>query len=88
MFFRYIYTPYFNVFYINIANLVNNIDSLYFILDILIRRKTQMKNYSNITFTVPHELAEWLKEYKKRHFVSLSAVITKLIQDWRETLDV
>ena len=47
-----------------------------------------MKKYTNLTFTVPHELADWLKEYKQRHFVSLSAVITKLIQDWRDTLNV
>ncbi len=42
-----------------------------------------MRNYSNITLTIPHELADWLKEYKRRHCVSLSAVFTKLLEAWR-----
>lgn len=42
-----------------------------------------MRNYSNLTLTIPHELAEWLKEYKKRNCVSLSAIITKILETWR-----
>ena len=42
-----------------------------------------MVNFKNLTLTIPKELFNWLKEYKKQNYVSLSAIITDLIQEWR-----
>lgn len=42
-----------------------------------------MRNYSNLTVTVPRELYGWLMAYKRRHYVSLSALITSLIDKWK-----
>ena len=42
-----------------------------------------MRTYTNLTLTVPNDLADWLKEYKRQHCVSLSAVITKILEKWR-----
>ncbi len=47
-----------------------------------------MRNYANLTLTIPHDLADWLKEYKRRHCLSLSAVVTKLLEKWRSDKDV
>lgn len=43
-----------------------------------------MRNYANLTITLPRELYNWLMGYKKRHYVSLSALITGLLGDWKE----
>jgi hypothetical protein len=47
-----------------------------------------MRNYSNLTLTIPHDLADWLKEYKRQHCISLSAVITKILEKWRQQKNV
>lgn len=36
-----------------------------------------------ITLTFPEELAVWLKEYKKAHYISISALVAGLLQEWR-----
>ena len=36
-----------------------------------------------ITLSFPAELAEWLKEYKKSHYISISALVSGLLQEWR-----
>ena len=39
---------------------------------------------ANLTLAIPKSLAEALKEYKKLHFVSISAIAVKLLSDWLE----
>lgn len=36
-----------------------------------------------MTLTLPAELAVWLKEYKKAHYISISALVAGLLQEWR-----
>lgn len=43
-----------------------------------------MRNYANLTVTLPRELYNWLMVYKKRHYISLSALVTDLLKGWRE----
>lgn len=38
----------------------------------------------NLTLAIPKSLADALKDYKKKHFVSLSAITVKLLSDWLE----
>ena len=40
-----------------------------------------------MTFSLPVELAEWLKDYKHKHLVSLSAVVARLLSEWRAAND-
>lgn len=36
-----------------------------------------------ITLSFPEELTVWLKEYKKSHYISISALVSGLLQEWR-----
>lgn len=42
-----------------------------------------MRNYANLTVTIPKELYHWLMAYKKRRYISLSALVTDLIKKWK-----
>lgn len=39
---------------------------------------------SNLTVTIPSELLAWLRDYKQRKCISISAFIGKLLQEWRD----
>lgn len=43
-----------------------------------------MNKYKNLTVVLPTELYSWLIAYKKRRYISLSALVTDLIKEWRE----
>lgn len=44
-----------------------------------------MKKYRNLTVVLPSELHAWIMEYKKRCYISLSALVTDLISKWKES---
>lgn len=41
----------------------------------------------SFTVTIPSDLLEWLREYKQEKCVSLSALVTKLLTEWRASND-
>lgn len=43
-----------------------------------------MNKYKNLTVVLPTELYSWLIAYKKRRYISLSALVTDLLKGWRE----
>lgn len=42
---------------------------------------------SNLTVTIPSELLAWLRDYKQRKCISISAFVAQLIQKWRDKED-
>lgn len=47
-----------------------------------------MRNYANLTVTLPRELYNWLLGYKKRRYISISALVSDLISKWRREQSV
>ena len=43
-----------------------------------------MNKYKNLTVVLPVELYNWLMTYKKRRYISLSALVTDLLKGWRK----
>ena len=43
-----------------------------------------MNKYKNLTVVLHIELYSWLMVYKKRRYISLSALVTDLIRGWKE----
>lgn len=42
---------------------------------------------SNLTVTIPSELLAWLRDYKQRKCISISAFVAQLIKQWRNKED-
>lgn len=42
---------------------------------------------SNLTVTIPSELLAWLRDYKTQKCISISALIARLIEQWRSEED-
>lgn len=42
---------------------------------------------SNLTVTIPSELLAWLREYKHKKCISISALVAQLIKQWRSKED-
>lgn len=40
-----------------------------------------------LTVTIPKDLQEWLKDYKQHNCINISAVITRLLIKWRESIN-
>lgn len=40
------------------------------------------RNHRNLTVTIPKEIYHLVQDYKKKHFISISAVVSQLISKW------